>query len=99
MSFAVELFQDRLFLRERFARGFVRFIGGQPDLVPQRNRIVVERKQRVAANALAEIAVLFGVAEANHHAQQAHWDSLVFPLGPTRPFVGEVFYSPAAIST
>src|SRR5438477_4669217 len=78
MVIDTELFQDGLLLRERAAGFFVRFIGRQPNLVAQRDRIVVQRQQGIVADALPEIAVLVVIAKPHHHAQDAHVNFLIF---------------------
>ena len=61
----------RLFVREGLTSGFVGLVGGEPDLVPKRDRIIIERQNIGFAHPLAVVAVLFVVANADHHSEYA----------------------------
>ena len=97
MVFRGELFQDRLLLRECFACGFVCFVGREPNLVTQGNRIIVEWKKGIAADPLPEIAVLFVIAEPHHHAEQAHVDFLILARSAEGGFRNEIFHIAHAV--
>src|SRR5439155_20867419 len=67
-----ELLHRRLLLRQRLSRGLICFVRCQPDLVAQRDRIVVQRQNTGLALASAEVAVLFVIPDAHYHSQDAH---------------------------
>ncbi len=66
-----EALQFGLFFRQGLSRGFVGFIGSQPDLVAKRDGIIVDRENVGFTHALAKIAVLLVVAYAHHDAKDA----------------------------
>src|SRR5207245_9899456 len=67
-----------LFFGERLAGGFVRAVGGQPDLVAKGNRIVVKGENVAFAFAARVEAVLFVIADAHNHAEDAIVPVLAF---------------------
>ena len=67
-GFGAELLQRGLLFGQRLHRFFIGVVGGQPDLMAQRDGVIVERKNIGFAHADAVVAVLLVVADAHDHA-------------------------------
>src|ERR1035438_2963394 len=64
-----ELLELRLLRGQGLGRSLISLIRRQPDLVSQRQRVIVKRHKTKRTLTLSEIAVLLVIANANHYAQ------------------------------
>ena len=85
-----ELLHRRLFLGERLSRRFVGVVRRQPDLVAQRDQVIVQRQNIGFTLAPSEITVLLVVADAHHHSQYANVNVLVFAQSAERSLRADI---------
>ena len=65
------ILQCSLFFRQPAEGGLIRFVGGQPELVPEGHLIVVRGHDFNCALAFAKITILLVIADADHHPDEA----------------------------
>ncbi len=68
--FHFHVFQRRLFFGKTAQGGLVGLVGREPELAAQRHFIVVRGHDFYGAQAFAEVAVLFVVADTNYYADE-----------------------------
>ena len=86
-----ELFERRLFFRERLPSRLVGIVGGKPDLTAESDGIVVQRKNRGFALSTHVEAVLFVITDSNDHAKNSIVKVLIFAERAESSFRAEVF--------